>query len=245
MHTSWLLLPLLILGLPGCPKPYSGRAAVSEREMTGDVGGYVELGAYLEPGTSLHTGAPRAVTLREARCMDESVCETALRDGKALVGGKKEGASDVRLTFVQPNGGELTVQTVEVRFRARAVTGFTVGPQPPAASALRELDLGAGTVPSKYRCFSQTLSFLDAGDVTRGDARTYACTPGVELAPGRWYLPSGEHPTHSAPTALFVCQRQLVGSSERTSLVVYRNDATTGPAQLSYTGEPSDVCRVK
>lgn len=243
MKTSWHHLLLLAVSLPGCPKPYSGKAAVSARAVTGDVGGYVEIAATLQPGTAMHTGAPQVAALTEARCLDESVCETALREGKALVGGKKEGTSEVRLAFVQPNGGETTVQTVTVRFRARHTVGFSIGPQAPAMGAARVLELGSAHSPSRYRCAVQKLSFLDAGDATRGDAHMYACSPGLELAPGRWYLPSGDHPATPSSAAVFVCQRQRVGTGERASLVVFRKDSVAGLQRLSYEGEPSDVCK--
>lgn len=235
-----LLLPLLVATAAGCPKPYSGQAAVATRDVSGDVGGYVELAATLEPGTAMHTGAPRVVALREARCLDESICETALRDGKAIVGGKAEGSSPVQLTFVQPNGGETTVETVSVRFRPRTSAGFAIGPQPPVTGATRVLDLGADHSPSRYLCSAQKLSFLAPDH----DAHTYACTPGVELAQGRWYLPSRDRSVGATSATVFVCQGQGSNPGERTSLAVYRKEGAAQPQRLSYEGEPSAGCEV-
>lgn len=245
------LLPLLALGLTGCPTPYSGQARVPSPRAAGDVGGYVVLGAYLAPEAPLHTGAPRVVDLTEARCVDESLCEVTLRNGLAVVGGKRAGQGDVRLSFVQPSGGEASVQVVSVTFSPRPTRPLAVGPrreESPGAAVVLEQPGQPG--PTRYRCYRQhTSSRLDLGDLTRGEAELHACTPGVEVSPGHWYLPSGDAP--SAPIGAgapdraqqrLACQRVATRSGERTSLAVYRDDVSGQLTPLSYEGAPDAVC---
>ncbi|RYE84750.1 MAG: hypothetical protein EOO75_17750 [Myxococcales bacterium] len=246
------LLPLLTLSLTGCPTPYAGQARVSPPRAAGDVGGYVVLGAYLDPEATMHTGAPRVVDLTDARCVDESLCEVTLRGGLAVVGGKKEGEGDVRLSFVQPNGGESTVQVVRVRFSPRPVQGFALGPHrdPDPRTALVLEPPAPDGGPTRYRCYlGRPPAQLDAGDLTRGEAHVHTCTPGVEVAPGRWYLPSGDGltPPQAAASAApsprrLVCQHMVTRTGVLTSLVVYRDDGPAGLTPLSSEGEPGPVC---
>lgn len=247
MNETRMVLTLAVVCLVGCPSPYSGKAEVPARELAGDVGGYVEVSASLQPGTALHSGAPSQVALREARCLDESVCEVALQGGKALVGGKKEGETEVRLAFVQPNGGETTVQTVKVRFRTRPTRGFALGqPGAEVAHVAHVIERPSTAGPSTFRCVLGRADTLRTEDRDGGWADVFRCTAGRELSPGHWYLPSGDRPSTDPSTpSLVLCRHRLSRSGEVAAIATYRDEPGAGLTPISYEGEPHEICRPK
>jgi hypothetical protein len=210
--------------------------------------------AYAQETKAFYAPAPMQFPPVAARCEDESVCETFVFQGRAMIAGKREGVSTVTVDFSMGPGAPPVQRRLTVTIKTREPHEIA-----PGRSLQGKLVLADARTPeggrAAYLCGEveprESVQMpLDLGDVMRGEGRVFRCYSPVKLPSGNSYLaalPREKDGTHAAQDWLYACAHTPTRSREPTALWIYRG--TGGYSEkltpIEQRGEARDVCGLK
>ncbi len=191
-------LLLSLLAASACSKPYSGPVSVTPTDrVTAPVSAYVPVYALVYSGGS---PAPMILDHFTVRCVDPSVCATALvpgdRGAEGRVAGLKVGESDVVVAFQHPVNDVAGEAHFHVRFVAAGGESLAVGNVMPPDTyddqMLLTREVPGAPAAQVLSCHHDIASPLrDRGPAYMAALvrnAFFACEPALEVVPGQQHL---------------------------------------------------------
>jgi hypothetical protein len=220
------------VGAAACgPANYDGPAHFPETTH-GHVGEILTIGGSVSPQGGFAALAPAPAPISEARCADDSICEVLVEEGRAYVGGKAPGKTEVLVRYTHPTSKVVGEARVAVSIgAARTRRLIEVGPRKDGTG--KELTLlpdapGGG----EYSCEIATVDpgQLETGRGITGYAAGYVCHEPLAMASGARYF-GRAHPGKDQKGA-FVCIDTTTRGADTAAVWVYEIAGGNGAGKL-------------